>query len=106
MPDEPRSFPPPYSTADVAAEERVASGEIPGLASPPTIAGPDWPRAIAAVRRFRWLVAALTLAGAAAGIVASASIETEYRAETTLAADTSAVEPIAGPIRVAGETRN
>jgi capsular exopolysaccharide synthesis family protein len=101
MPDEPRSFPPPYPSADVAAEGRVASGEIPGLASPSTIAGPDWPRAMAAIRRFRWLVAGLTLAGAAAGVVASVTIETEYRAEMTLAIDTSAVLPIAGPLRVA-----
>jgi len=97
MPDEPRSFPSPYSSAYVAGEGRVPSGEIPGLAS--TISGPDWPRAVAAVHRFRWLVATLTLVGAAAGILASGTIETEFRAETTIAVDTaSADDSILGPI--------
>lgn len=99
MPDEPRSTPSPYASGVRDAPPRSAADDIPGLASPPAIAGLDWPRALAAVRRFRWLVAALTLAGAAAGIIASATIETEYRAETTIAADTTTEEPTAGPLR-------
>jgi len=99
MPDEPRSAPSPYSGEVAAGLPRSTRGDIPGLPAPPAIGGLDWPRAIAAVRRFRWLVVAVTGVGLVAGILAASAIETEYRAETTIAVRAEAADAITGPIR-------
>jgi Mrp family chromosome partitioning ATPase/uncharacterized protein involved in exopolysaccharide biosynthesis len=55
---------------------------------------------MAAVRRFRWLVAGVTVVGLAAGILAASTIESEYWAETTIAVQASAADANPGSIRV------
>src|ERR1041385_2753657 len=64
------------SRAALAAEER-----------PDADAGPepfDWRRAWAAVRRWRWLVAGITVGGALLGVIASRIVRPSYRAQATI----------------------
>ncbi len=50
----------------------------------PVAEGPDWGRVISALRRYKWLVLAVSLLGLAAGVVASRFLKPEYVAQATI----------------------
>src|SRR5689334_3055448 len=56
----------------------------PALGSPEPEGGLDWRRVLAAVRRFKWLIMAVTAVGTALGIVATRFVKASYVAQATI----------------------
>src|SRR2546422_951340 len=86
---------PPPAVAPVAPSCAVAESGFPGLDD-----GLDWRRVLSALLRFKWLIAAVTLAGTAAGVGATRFLTPEYVAQATVWIDgPDRRGPDRGPIR-------
>jgi capsular exopolysaccharide synthesis family protein len=73
----------------------------PALGSPEPEGGLDWRRVLAAVRRFKWLIMAVTAVGTALGVVATRFVKASYVAQATIWIDEPDQRngPDRGPIR-------
>lgn len=84
LPLPPHDRPPLTSWADargpIPATARVVAETVEGSEPEPF----DWRRAWTAVRRWRWLVAGITVGGSLLGVVASRIIKPSYRAQATI----------------------
>ncbi len=73
--------------------------------SAPAAEGPDWGRVISALRRYKWLVLAVSLLGLAGGVVASRLLKPQYVAQATIWIDqdgrNGAAAADRGPLRPA-----
>ncbi len=76
----------PGLAAGAAAGHYALSGQgrDPRPVPEPREDGVNWGRYISALRRYRWLMLAIVLAGTGAGVVATRLIPLEFRATTTV----------------------
>jgi len=91
----------PHSAGNGSSEiTSYQPGGLPGAMGEPEEPGIPWPRYFSALRRYRWLIAILTIAGLGIGIAATRFIKKAYTASATVFVEKAPEQ--GGPIRPVG----